>query len=850
MAGEIDLLSASRNKIESGLITVAQNYFATEDINTFKSGLLGYLINVMSDSLSDNQVYNSFVFDERFINTAKFRSSLSMNADDFGYNEGYATPCKIMAVLGLKVEDFDINNTSIDIKPEDLSIKYGNIEYSIGGKINLTLINGKWYVKQVENNLFPCSLGLLPSEQIMSVDGDTYITFVTELRQITVTYESTLIPIRNDLLRYYIPVSVTNQLFSINVYTYVNGVKVYFEQLSSFLTVDKDLTKYVFLLETVDENTFNIVLDSGEYFKFVQSGTELFIEIIETEGTNGYIESPVFNINTENELINRVLIGYSSVSSTKGVDKLSLLDLKKDVIRYIQTPDDKTIISEFDYVNTISKIMGVYPDDISLLMRRNDPIERRVEIFSKYTNDDGEFLHSNTINLLVDTSVNGDLIQHNSLIKFDETLGYGTISNDLDYEEGKIYFRTSFTHKLVTNPIETFSTYNTQFKNVVLDIRENYFVTNSLYLFFLRETFVTHFGEHMIKFRTRVSSNNPLSLSDNALFQKVKVRVLIKSSVDTSSLYFDLEFNPNSDNKTILEADIETNENIDINGSMQIKGVYYKENTQDTFSLVNTYDGIKKAYLPNIFTMQLFTYFDDKTIETTPTTINDGNSLFYTGLGNTTDKMLLSTYSSSGAIQLVKNITDVMSTTVSYVEPNVYMVKLLPLFSAREIDSPDNTNFFRDYYERLTLLKETIKFIKEEPSTVSFKLFNTYGQNTEFSNTAISNIKLTLEISYNYNLADQSIFDDIRTVIISYFKERNTLGLNSTIESRNIYLSDIISEIESKINGIIQVRILNRDSNIYFNGALNYKELTSQVIKTYVPSIINIKKEDITITVK
>lgn len=849
MSGEISLLSASRNKIENNLVAVAQNYFNTEDINTFKSGLLGYLINVMSDSLADNQVYNSFIFDEKFINTAKFRSSVSMNAEDFGYNEGYATPCKIMAILGLKIEDFDTNNTSIDIDPEDISIKYGNITYSIGGRINLSLINGKWYAKQVSNNLFPCALGLLPSEQVINNEDEKYITFVAELRQITVSYDNLIIPLRTDLLRYYIPISVTNQLYSVNIYTYVNGAKVYFERLSSFLTTDKDLTKYVFLLETIDETSFNIVLDSGEYFKFVASGTELYIEIIETEGTDGYIESPVFNINTDNELINRVIIGYSSVSSTTGSNKLNLLDLKKDVIRYIQTPDDKTIITEFDYVNTISKVMGVYPDDISLLIRRNDPIERRVEIFSKYTNSDTEFMHSNTINILVDTAVT-TLIPHNTLLKYDETLGYAVISNDTVYEQDKIYYRTSFTHKLNISPIETFSTFNTQFKNVVLDIKERYFVTNGQYLFFLRETFVTHFGEHMIKFRARVSSNNPNALGSDSIMQKVKVRMLLKSTNDTSSLYFDLSFNPTSTNKTILEADIETNEEINSSGDMQIKGVYYKVNNSDTYTLVDSYDSTKKAYLPNMFNIQLFVYFEDKSVEITPTVINDGNTIFYNSLGSNNEKFLFSTYATSGTVQLVKNITDVMSTDVIYLEPNKYLIKLLPLFSAREVDDTKNVNFFRDYYERMTLIKETMKFIKEEPSTVSFKLFNTYGQNTEFSNTDTSNIKLSLEISYNYNLADQTIFDDIRTVIIAYFKERNTLGLNSTIESRNIYLSDIISEVENKINGIIQVRILNRSSNIYFESALNYKELTSQVIKTYVPSIINIKKEDITITVK
>lgn len=849
MSGEISLLSASRNKIENNLVAVAQNYFNTEDINTFKSGLLGYLINVMSDSLADNQVYNSFIFDEKFINTAKFRSSVSMNAEDFGYNEGYATPCKIMAILGLKIEDFDTNNTSIDIDPEDISIKYGNITYSIGGRINLSLINGKWYAKQVSNNLFPCALGLLPSEQVINNEDEKYITFVAELRQITVSYDNLIIPLRTDLLRYYIPISVTNQLYSVNIYTYVNGAKVYFERLSSFLTTDKDLTKYVFLLETIDETSFNIVLDSGEYFKFVASGTELYIEIIETEGTDGYIESPVFNINTDNELINRIIIGYSSVSSTTGSNKLNLLDLKKDVIRYIQTPDDKTIITEFDYVNTISKVMGVYPDDISLLIRRNDPIERRVEIFSKYTNSDTEFMHSNTINILVDTAVT-TLIPHNTLLKYDETLGYAVISNDTVYEQDKIYYRTSFTHKLNISPIETFSTFNTQFKNVVLDIKERYFVTNGQYLFFLRETFVTHFGEHMIKFRARVSSNNPNTLGSDSIMQKVKVRMLLKSTNDTSSLYFDLSFNPTATNKTILEADIETNEEINSSGDMQIKGVYYKANNSDTYTLVDSYDSTKKAYLPNMFNIQLFVYFEDKSVEITPTVINDGNTIFYNSLGSNNEKFLFSTYATSGTVQLVKNITDVMSTDVIYLEPNKYLIKLLPLFSAREVDDTKNVNFFRDYYERMTLIKETMKFIKEEPSTVSFKLFNTYGQNTEFSNTDTSNIKLSLEISYNYNLADQSIFDDIRTVIIAYFKERNTLGLNSTIESRNIYLSDIISEVENKINGIIQVRILNRSSNIYFESALNYKELTSQVIKTYVPSIINIKKEDITITVK
>ena len=216
---------------------------------------------------------------------------------------------------------------------------------------------------------------------------------------------------------------------------------------------------------------------------------------------------------------------------------------------------------------------------------------------------------------------------------------------------------------------------------------------------------------------------------------------------------------------------------------------------------------------------------------------------------DTSNYLLISHYNSSSLLQLIKNLTDIFKTNVVEEENDNYLVKLVPLFSAREVENITNYKFFRDYFERLQLMKNSIKFIKEEPSTLAIKLFNTYGENKEFNNTDSTNIKLDIEISYNSSLSLPTILDDIRNVIIDYIKERNTVSLQTTNESRNLYLSDITSLVENNIDGIIQVRILNRDKNIYFLSDIDYKKLKPHVMRDFVPSIINIKKEDINIVV-
>ena len=99
-------------------------------------------------------------------------------------------------------------------------------------------------------------------------------------------------------------------------------------------------------------------------------------------------------------------------------------------------------------------------------------LERSIELFSKFTNDNNEFLHSNTIDLLLNKEQN--LIIPETLIKFDRTSGVGLISSDTEYEDEEFYYKNTFTHKLVTEdvPVPLFLTFNTKFKNIVIDKTE------------------------------------------------------------------------------------------------------------------------------------------------------------------------------------------------------------------------------------------------------------------------------------------------------------------------------------------------------------------------------------------
>ena len=367
------ILSSSRNKIEDSLINVAKKYFNNDNINTFKSGLLGYTMNVMSDSLSDNQVYNSFLFDERFINTAKFKSSIISNAREFSYVEGKAIPSSIFAIVGFRIEEFDVNGSIITVRPQDLDIKIGVFNFSIGGNITIQQNNNKWFVQQSTNELFNCELGYLLSEIIIDKEGNKVITFIAELRQIEVQYIEMVVPVRTTLVRYEIPLENTKQLCKLNVYTYVNNKKVSFKEIFNDNYEASDMKIFTFSIERINDKQFNLVLDSGEFSEFVSSGTELFIEVIETDGASGYVEQPVFNVTTKGDILNRTVIAYSNLNSSVGVNELNISELKRDVIRHIQTPSDSTIITEFDYKNNISRILGVFPEDISMLMRRNDP---------------------------------------------------------------------------------------------------------------------------------------------------------------------------------------------------------------------------------------------------------------------------------------------------------------------------------------------------------------------------------------------------------------------------------------------------------------------------------------------
>jgi hypothetical protein len=853
-------LSSSKQKVSEKLIKLSDKFF-NGSIDTQKSGFMAYNIELLSTIVSESELYNSFLFNEQYINTAKLRSSILKRAADYGYKEVSALPETIPTIVGIKISESDLSTTNVfNIKKDRIKFLYGSTTYMLPGDVSIVATPDRWYATLLNNTTgTDINTGIL-SGQITTIDGEKYFIFNIVLTQLEVNIKSEVVGIRRELTYYTTQFSVTDELYNVRLYTIdSNGNELDFTRLDSFSDIEPDPDARVFLLESISEKDYQIVLDNGELFKFIQTGTELFLEIYETKGASGKVQRPTFTVVKNNLEFNRDFIAYSSLSSSGGRSRLELDDLKRDIIKQIQTPDRKTVVTEFDLKNVISDITNINTDDITMLIRRNDPIQRRTELFLSYKNYTGdEYLDTNTVTIRVNT--NNDLVNNMlprgtklKLIPTGNIYGlkyYADVVDESDNDITAFYYSLPFPIRYNSTPVRNIMIFNNAINTSVISSNEYNSSAFSKFTCNFREIYVSYIPEEKrYRFQINLFSDDNTIFSDESIYKNIVIR-LVFSDKNTNNQHFYIDCSNISESKSPNEfiGYLETDEFYDEAGKLYIKNIFHYNSSSNQYELVTDSTTVSIKPEQNI---DAYIFYPDQSIAKYPITRTFDRIEKFNNLFNRDGLKYLLAANVVESITLFKEITEVFSCDVVETMDlaNSIDIELVPVIGYYEYQYENNKEVLNNIYTSIYNLVDRIKDIKEEPSYIAIKFYNTYGLSDSYTNTNSSNLYLSLEVSFNTIEASPTILDDIKSIIIKKVSEASNSN-KKTVESRNIYLSEIIKEIENNTPGLIQVRITSHDDNFYFKGYINYKEIVSDDIKYYVPSIASIKRKNIQILIK
>lgn len=115
-------------EVKGSLVTLADNYYENNNVDTYESGFLGYLIQALTFLTSDMLYQNSMAYNEAFLNRAILPSSVTEIANQLDYKIVKTIPAEgiLTVIIPLPQE----NDLLVKI-PVGSSVSANNIPYKV-----------------------------------------------------------------------------------------------------------------------------------------------------------------------------------------------------------------------------------------------------------------------------------------------------------------------------------------------------------------------------------------------------------------------------------------------------------------------------------------------------------------------------------------------------------------------------------------------------------------------------------------------------------------------------------------------------------------------------------------------
>lgn len=849
---------------------IASKYFELDNENLLRVGLLGYVNEVMSNSVEETNFMTNLYYNEIIPIRANLPDSIYAYASQVKFDSFTASPATLNFIIAIRKNDIinckslyrlegvsEYENYVVLEKNSYLELENGKyrfyIEYDIqidvkeNSKTGEVFLTSR-YIKDRINNVYE----YIPTT-ISKMNGEEFLFLSISGKELTYKSE-TFTVFNNDVVSTTsFEVKFEGQLSHFDVYYKPNMNKDEVIPLTKYFLDELEPdegTKFCFY-RYINETTVEIFFSPyNGYFK-PEFNSQIIVDLYTTQGSKGNFhfsgtDSAFYPSNSHYTQQNMYIIPYISEPSTGGEDIKDLANIKKKVIDQFSVRHN--IITESDlnkFFNDTDK-----ESEVLFVKRRDDIFKRIFSAFILAKDESNNIIPTNTVRLEVPESAidikNTDQGIYMFKSKKIVEKGKGLFTPEESLEEAPIsdfsYVNTTLI-KFNLSPLSTVH-YNT-YKNEYISLDFAYSNSQSLNEFIINDVNIyrdpAYSDKYELKFELASSLDTGSILKYNEETQKyqdtqnIKIKGILSSN-KTSIGYID--FIPIALNhetqKIVYRAVLKSSDYID-NG--------------DRIGIINSIKNVvngegvykKDTYLEGSgVSLEICVFYKNGT-----TNKNDKLSQ----LTELTDYCLANSFRMREDLILFTNLDRMMYTNVKVDEREgelTFTCDSIPVVSYDYFTRNGSPKIFNILKFFSSYLKKNLNKL-ENNFDVDIKFFNTYGSSKWFTvgldkeKLDAVNIKIKLRIKTSIFL-DIKQKESIRDFIKDYLESIN----NDKI--RNIYISNLIRMLENEFPYITFVEFLgfnDYDTNIQsLESVISDLDIlsSSNDILDYVPEYLNLNK--------
>ena len=400
--------------VKDQLVELAQDYFNLDEIDTYESGFMGYLIQALTYLTSDVLYQNAFAYNEAFLNRALLRSSVTNIAEQLDYKIKSAVPASGTLTIAVPV---DLGKpTSIKISA-GTNISAGDIPYKV---------YNTYYIKQNDTGLHVTSYnpdnGIVEAipYNIEMYDGLVSVVFGIKIWQINIyTYDFSF---ENPTLYQFYKTSFTG--FEGEVYKVLVEVEEEkYSEVTSIYQSGFDSREYEMSITPIEDNETKITLKFGNgiYGYQPKNGAEGRVTIYTTLGAAGNIASGVARfderlIDTLNASDGELdVLSNNSLAIQNGRDAETLEEIKRHTVENISAA--KRLVTQEDYKG-YAGVTGLTNIIAMPMLNRRDVVGNDITIYNALYDSDYKLVPTASIPVRLD-SANSYIAKGSEIIGFD-----------------------------------------------------------------------------------------------------------------------------------------------------------------------------------------------------------------------------------------------------------------------------------------------------------------------------------------------------------------------------------------------------------------------------------------------
>ena len=396
------------------LKTIAPNYFNFEDINTYESGIFGYVNEVMANTTEDAFNATNIARREFYPITAQYLSSLYKMATLQSINIPLTVPaqCKCALIIPQdQIIEYSTYSNGVYRCTIDncLKIYADNLQYMLDYPINIiSKKTDKWvhtthYDINVDNSLSTNTRERYLSNQVIHEHGTNYVAiFVDTIRQVEMQQVSQVL-IRDSILATSVmDIDFDGNLANFEVFYVENGNDQEKQLKKVMINAAMPTVPFVYY-EMINEHKIRLTFKYNSVF-VPKYNSEIICRIYTSSGSAGNFkkydgdlicssDSEKYSYNS-----NMTIVGKINGESYGGKDVLSMEELRNKVVRAYSTNSTITTSSDlqlkFDEVS--ESLEGV---QVLFKKKRDDVFTRLFGAYALMKDEAGNILPTNTLNV-------------------------------------------------------------------------------------------------------------------------------------------------------------------------------------------------------------------------------------------------------------------------------------------------------------------------------------------------------------------------------------------------------------------------------------------------------------------